>query len=192
VTRRGQASSQVSTALPPLNQLLKAAVTKEAGNTLARPLRRQGHPKHARRDLGNLSESREKARDPYHRRHCPARQRTTPPGRLSRTKGRAMGIRWQTRQYERTCDDCGHAWRVPKWAAPLQIQGRSVCGGGERGVPPPAAAVIGETVVATTAQLAETAAAVFRRCHECGSEHYKQRSIWSWTDDPASPGSEST
>ena len=26
-----------------------------------------------------------------------------------------------------------------------------------------------------------------RRCRECGSERYKQRSIWSWTDDPHAP-----
>ena len=29
-----------------------------------------------------------------------------------------MPIRWRTREYERTCDDCGHVWRVPRWAAP--------------------------------------------------------------------------
>jgi len=46
-----------------------------------------------------------------------------------------------------------------------------------------AAAAIGETAVAATANLAEGTTA-FRRCRECGSEHYQQRTIWSWTDDP--------
>jgi hypothetical protein len=42
-----------------------------------------------------------------------------------------------------------------------------------------------DQAVAATAQLAERAAVFFLRCRECGSERYKQRSIWSWTDDPA-------
>jgi hypothetical protein len=42
-----------------------------------------------------------------------------------------------------------------------------------------------DPAVAATAQLAERAAVFSRRCRECGSERYKQRSIWSWTDDPA-------
>jgi hypothetical protein len=88
---------------------------------------------------------------------------TAPSGRLSRTEGQAMPIRWRTREYERTCDDCGHVWRVPRWAAPpLYVQGRPVSGGCERGVPPPAAAVMADPAVATTAQLAERAAVFFR------------------------------
>ena len=111
---------------------------------------------------------------------------TASSGRLSRTEGQVMPIRWRTLEYERTCDDCGHVWRVPRWAAPpLHVQGRPVSGGCEGGVPPPAAAVMADPAVAATAQLAERAAVFFRRCHECGSKRYKQRSIWSWTDDPA-------
>jgi Domain of unknown function (DUF1707) len=34
-------------------------------------------------------------------------------GRLSRTGDQAMHIPWLAREYDRTCDDCGHAWRVP-------------------------------------------------------------------------------
>lgn len=110
---------------------------------------------------------------------------TASSGRLSRIEGQAMPIRWRTRGYERTCDDCGHVWRVPRWAAPpLHVQGRPVSGDCEGGVPPPAAAVMADPAVAATAQLAERAAVFFRRCRECGSERYKQRSIWSWTDDP--------
>jgi hypothetical protein len=97
-----------------------------------------------------------------------------------------MPIRWRTLEYERTCADCGHVWRVPRWAAPpLYVRGRPVSGGCEEGVPPPAAAVMADPAAAATAQLAERAAVFFRRCRHCGSERYKQRSIWSWTDDPA-------
>lgn len=99
-----------------------------------------------------------------------------------------MRIRWRTREYERTCDGCGHAWRVPKWAAPepVSLKGRPASGGCGGGVPPLAAAAMADAVVAATAQLAEKTA-VFRRCRECGSERYKQRSIWSWTDDSHCP-----
>ena len=142
----------------------------------ARPRKRAARP---RQSVGRAGEPETRTIEGTARRATG----TAPPGRLSRTEGQAMPIRWRTRQYERTCDDCGHAWRVPEWAAPLQMQGRFVCGGGERGVPPPAAAMIGETAVAATAHLAERTTA-FRRCRECGSEHYKQRSVWSWTEDP--------
>jgi len=139
----------------------------------------------ARRDLGHLSRERK----PETRiiegtaRRGPG---TAWPGRLSRTEGQAMHIRWRTRAYERTCDDCGHVWRVPKWAAPepVNLKGRPASGGCEGGARPPlAAALFPDPVVTATGQLAERAA-VFRRCRECGSERYKQRSIWFWTDDP--------
>ena len=138
----------------------------------------------ARRDLGNLSGGNPRAVPSKALPDAPPAQRR--PGRLSRTEGQAMHIRWRTREYERTCDDCGHAWRVPKWAAPelVGLKGRPASGGCEGGARPPmAAALFPDAVVAATAQLAERAA-VFRRCRECGSERYKQRSIWSWTDDP--------
>ena len=139
----------------------------------------------ARQYLGNLSrgENRRsvllKAMPGAAQAHCVVRQ-----AEPNRGSGHAHSRR--TRELERTCDDCGHVWRLPRWAAPpLQVQGRPVSGGCEQGVPPPAAAVIADPVVAATAQAAGRAAVFFRSCHECGSERYKQRSIWSWTGDPA-------
>jgi hypothetical protein len=85
-----------------------------------------------------------------------------------------MHRRWRTREYERTCDDCGHTWRVPKWAAHPRRQGLPVSGGDKGGVPPPVAAAIGEAVVAAIDQLAERRATAFQRCPECGSEHYSR------------------
>ena len=77
------------------------------------------------------------------------------------------------REYERTCDDCGHAWRVPKWAAHPHMQGLPMNRGG-----PAAMADAASAVVEANAELAERAAA-FRCCPECHSDDYKQRPIRS-------------
>jgi len=78
-----------------------------------------------------------------------------------------MRIPWLAQEYERTCDDCGHVWRVPKWAERPSMKGLQM---GRGGIAGPTA------VVAGNAELAERAA-VFRQCPECDSAHYKQRAI---------------
>ena len=75
-----------------------------------------------------------------------------------------MHIPGLAQEYERTCDDCGHAWRVPKWAAHPHMQGVPIRG-------------TIDDVAAANAELAERVA-VLHRCPECDSEHYKQRPIW--------------
>lgn len=81
-----------------------------------------------------------------------------------------MRIPWLAREYERTCDECGHSWRVPRWAVHPPMQG----------LPMASRTSVGDTgaVVAANAELAEEAA-VFHQCPECGSAHYKQRAIRS-------------
>jgi hypothetical protein len=83
-----------------------------------------------------------------------------------------MHIPGLANEYERTCQDCGHAWRVPKWAAHPNMQGLPMSGSGG------AAARQAAGVAAANAELAEKVA-VFKRCPECDSEHYKQRAIRS-------------
>ena len=81
-----------------------------------------------------------------------------------------MRIPWLTQEYERTCDNCGHVWRVPKGIAHPRMQGLPMTRGG--------IAVSADAVVEANAELAERAAA-FRRCPNCESDHYKQRRIRS-------------
>jgi hypothetical protein len=89
-----------------------------------------------------------------------------------------MHIPGLVREYERTCDDCGHTWRVPKWAAHPHMQGLPMGRGGQG--PGSTAASVGAagSVVEANAALAEKVA-VFKVCPECSSEQYKQRAIRS-------------
>lgn len=87
-----------------------------------------------------------------------------------------MRIPWLTQEYERTCDHCGYVWRVPKAIAHPPMQGLPMARG--RGIRGQDLAAQTDAVVAANAELAERAAAS-RRCPECESDHYKQRSIRS-------------
>jgi hypothetical protein len=78
-----------------------------------------------------------------------------------------------TRDCERTCDDCGYVWRVPKEFAHPHMGGLPLYGAR-------AAADLARSreVVTANAELAERAAA-FRSCAQCGSNRYKERRIRS-------------
>lgn len=79
---------------------------------------------------------------------------------------------WQSQQYERTCEDCGYVWRVPKAVARPHMRGLPMTG------PAGGAVARADAVIAENAELGEKAAA-FGRCPRCESDHYKQRPIRS-------------
>jgi hypothetical protein len=81
-----------------------------------------------------------------------------------------MHIPWVAREYERTCQDCDHAWAVPKWAARPRMHGLTFVS--EAGGSTAHAAA----VVAANAAVDEKVA-VFRLCPECGSARYRQRPV---------------
>jgi hypothetical protein len=84
-----------------------------------------------------------------------------------------MRIPGRPNEYERTCAECGYAWRVPRWAVHPPTKGLPFAGLGGIGMQ----AEI-DAVVAENAQLAEGKDA-FRVCSMCGSVHYKQRAARS-------------
>jgi hypothetical protein len=82
-----------------------------------------------------------------------------------------MHIPGLAQKYERTCDDCGTSWRVPKAIAHPHMQGLPMRRGGN-------VQQATEAIIAANAARAERAAAS-RRCPKCESDHYKQRAIRS-------------
>jgi hypothetical protein len=69
-----------------------------------------------------------------------------------------MHIPGLAQEYERTCEDCGQTWRVPRWAAYPHMQGLPMSGGGRGGVQQAA-----DAVAAANAERAERAASL-RNC----------------------------
>jgi hypothetical protein len=82
-----------------------------------------------------------------------------------------MRIPWRVREYERTCNNCGYVWRVPKAIARPPVRGLPTA-------PRERIARVVRDVIAENAALAERAEAT-RSCAKCESRQYKQRSIWS-------------
>ena len=87
-----------------------------------------------------------------------------------------MRILWRANEYERTCADCGYAWRVPRSAVHKPItgfgmapRGRPVTLGGLNPV-----VADSEPEIAASEAIGEVAAA-YAECPKCGSEHYTQR-----------------
>jgi hypothetical protein len=81
-----------------------------------------------------------------------------------------MYIPWVAREYERTCQDCDHAWGVPKWAAHPRLHGLTFVS--EEGDTRAHAAAVAAANAAFDDKVA-----VFRQCPECGSAQYRQRPI---------------
>ena len=92
-----------------------------------------------------------------------------------------MHLPWSARQYERTCADCGYAWRVPRYFARRHMPGISNFlispsrqGGFDGGFDK---AEFGREIQANM-KMGERAESL-RTCPKCGSEHYAQHPVRS-------------
>ena len=91
-----------------------------------------------------------------------------------------MPLGWRAREYERTCAECGYAWRVPRSATRKPISGFSVA---PRGRPVSLGGVDplvpdSEPELVASQEIGQVAAA-FGQCPKCGCFRYMQRPVRS-------------
>jgi predicted nucleic-acid-binding Zn-ribbon protein len=93
-----------------------------------------------------------------------------------------MSIGRRAREYERTCDDCGYVWHVPKEVARPHLRASNTQGVGKYSGQAEDGLLYAfdelEGVNDANAALSERAAAS-RRCPKCESDHYTERAIRS-------------
>lgn len=85
-----------------------------------------------------------------------------------------MRLPWRGREYERTCDDCGYTWRVPRKFGRRRVKSISgISVGGRRGAFDKAEL---NSEIQSSMALGEQAE-TFRECPKCGSVHHVQRLV---------------
>jgi predicted RNA-binding Zn-ribbon protein involved in translation (DUF1610 family) len=84
-----------------------------------------------------------------------------------------MRLLWQAREYERTCDDCGWSWRVPRQLARRRVQSISGFSVTLCGIQTAADRAELKAEVQSSMATSEQAEA-FRECPKCGSVNYTQ------------------
>jgi DNA-directed RNA polymerase subunit M/transcription elongation factor TFIIS len=84
-----------------------------------------------------------------------------------------MRFPWQPREYARTCAECGYTWRVPRWAAQRRVRSISMISVASR-------TTIDRSELRReikSASVANQSADTFRRCPQCGTDHFTQRAL---------------
>ena len=89
-----------------------------------------------------------------------------------------MRLPWQAREYERVCDDCGYAWRVPRQFAHRHLQSISGFDVTSRGWQTAADRAQLKAEVESDMAVNEQVAS-FAHCPKCGSERYTQHAVRS-------------
>jgi hypothetical protein len=109
-----------------------------------------------------------------------ARLRRTPgtsgwPSFHRPTPGKVLLMRfpWQPREYARTCAECGHSWRVPRWAAQPRVRSISGMSVASRTTIDRGELTREVDSVAAANQSADT----YRHCPKCGADHFTQRAL---------------
>ena len=86
-----------------------------------------------------------------------------------------MRLPWQAKEYERSCTECGYAWRVPRSAARQRV--RSISG---------ISVTAPKTVSVNRAELARQISSIsasnepaelYRQCPKCGAADFTQRAL---------------
>jgi ribosomal protein S27AE len=94
---------------------------------------------------------------------------------LKHVEVRIMRLPWQPREYERTCGNCGYAWRVPRSVVKTRpISGFTGAAHRSR----ISRAGVADPRVAGSEAIDEVEEA-YRLCPRCGSDRYTQQPVRS-------------
>jgi predicted nucleic-acid-binding Zn-ribbon protein len=87
---------------------------------------------------------------------------------------RRMRFPWRSREYERTCVECGYTWRVPRSAARRRVGSISAFSVAPAGSSIDRAELAREI---NSIEAENSPAETLRHCPECGADDFTQRAL---------------